>query len=418
MAPFHPDPRLATLALPRVESTTRARVAAAAARARSAPAYADFPAELDDLLLVPVTKKAAVHADPTRYFTSEVADACFRFETSGTSATPLPIYRTQVEQASNVAAVRAALPSTLFSGERLRVVSLLNHNRKAVGALIEALFADHLLFRGFFFEPSGPQPEATGVVMRELGATVIVGTPGVVNELELGLRAQGTFAATAGTVKRVLLLGEPVTPAGRERIARAWGAEALELSYGSSETTTIAVGCADGHLHVLEDRFELEVRSGEEISPAAPGSTGELIATPLHLRALALLRYATGDRVTFGPAGECACGSHAMTLRIWGREDDLVVLPDGRRVGPAEIEHAAYELAGAMDYQVLVDRTGVVTALRLQPFPGSAVRRAPVRRELGVPTEVVDHVPGHARAGSVVKSWRRTRVVLDRGRAR
>ena len=219
-------------------------------------------------------------------------------------------------------------------------------------------------------------------------------------------------------MKKVLLLGEPVTRAGRARIARAWGAEALELSYGSSETTTIAVGCWRGNLHVLEGRFKLEVRSGDEVSPAVPGSTGELIATPLHLGALALLRYATGDRVTFGPTGGCACGSRAMTLQIWGREDDLVVLPDGRRVGPAEIEHVAYELAGAMDYQILVDRTGVVTALRLQPCPGSAVRRARVRRELGVPTEVVDQVPGHARAGSVVKSWRRTRVVLDRGRAR
>lgn len=292
-------------------------VATAVARARSAPAYACLPPDLDDLQLVPVTEKPAVRANPATYFTDELTEARYRFETSGTSSAPLPIYRTAAEQASNVAAVREALTS-LFRGEPLRVVSLLNHNKKAVGALIEELFADHLLFRGFFFEPSGPQPEATGIVMRELGATVIVGTPGVVNELELALRAEGTFAATTGTVKKVLLLGEPVTRAGRARIARAWGAEALELSYGSSETTTIAVGCSHGHLHVLEGRFKLEVRSGDEVSPAVPGSTGELIATPLHLGALALLRYATGDRVTFGPAGECACGSRAMTLQIWG----------------------------------------------------------------------------------------------------
>ena len=416
MARFHHDPSHATLAVALAAQDARARVVAAIARARTAPAYSDLPAGLDDLHFVPITEKAAVRSDPARYFTDEVADARHRFETSGTSSTPMPIYRTAAEQASNVAAVRAAL-TDLFSGEPLKVVSLLNHNRKAVGALIEALFAGHLLFRGFFFEPSGPQPEATGEVMREARMSVIVGTPGVVNELELALRDEGTFDATAATVKKILLLGEPVTPAGRDRIARAWGADALELSYGSSETTTIAVGCVEGHLHVLDDRFVLEVRDGDAVSTAVPGSAGELIATPLNLGALALLRYATGDRVTFGPADECTCGSCAMTLRIAGRQDDLVVLPDGRSIGPAEVEHVAYTLAGAMDYQVLVDETGVVTGLRLQPFPGSVVRRAAVRKELGVRTDVVEQVPGHARAGGVVKSWRRTRVVLDRGRA-
>lgn len=401
---------------PAAQADVRALLDAAVARARSAPAYSHLPAGLADVSSLPVTEKADVHSAPSAYFTSRLAAARFRFETSGTTSNPLPIYRTADEQASNAAAVREAL-SDLFTRDPLRVVSLLNHNRKAVGALIEALFVDGLLFRGFFFETSGPHPEATAEVMREVGADVVVGTPGVVNELELALREEGTFAETAATVKTILLLGEPVTLAGRARIARAWGAEARELSYGSSETTTIAVGCPYGHLHVLEDRFVLEVRNGDELSAAVPGSSGELIATPLHLDALALLRYATGDRVTFTAADACLCGSRALRLHVQGREDDFVVLPDGRRVGPTEIERVAYELAGAMDYQVLVDASGVVAALRVQAFPGCTVRRAPVRRELGVATEVVARVPGHARAGSVVKSWRRTRVVVDWRRA-
>jgi phenylacetate-CoA ligase len=78
-----------------------------------------------------------------------------------------------------------------------------------------------------------------------------------------------------------------------------------------------------GIVEILDERGE----------PAPAGVPGEVVCTSFSNDALPLLRYRLGDVAAFAAAG-CACGRAFPVLeQLCGRLDDLVVTPDGRRVG-------------------------------------------------------------------------------------
>jgi len=103
--------------------------------------------------------------------------------------------------------------------------------------------------------------------------------------------------------------------------------------YGSRDAGAIAGECrARNGLHVFCDLTHVEVLR-EDGSPCAAGETGEVVVTNLHEHAMPLIRYRTGDLAVFADR-ECACGRKLPVIEtLLGRSDDVVVTPDGRRVG-------------------------------------------------------------------------------------
>ena len=383
---------------------------ALASRAQSTSAYCSLPRLTRSALgAFPVTEKAQYKADPRAFASADLGSACLRMESSGTAGTPSVVYRTASEMTLNARAV-AERWSGLFDRDPRRILSLVDHNWTAVGPLIE-LVAQELgavLARGFPFGPhNGPRPGLIRAIL-EFRPDVVVATPGELLTLEGDWRRAEQFEELAGPVEKLLLLGEPITRALMARLERSWSAAAIAASYGSTETGTVATGCRDGALHVIDDRFVLEVRDGEAIEPLRPGGRGELIVTPLRAEATILVRYATGDRIE---AHACACGIPATGLRILGRFDDQVCV-SGREMGPEEIEDLVFRTPFVQDYQLEVGPDDEVRALRLQLFPGTSWSdRNTVASSVDLPVKFVPHIPEFARAGGVVKSWRRTRVV-------
>jgi phenylacetate-CoA ligase len=72
------------------------------------------------------------------------------------------------------------------------------------------------------------------------------------------------------------------------------------------------------------------LRDGREVMA---GEEGEIVATGFINPIMPLIRYSTGDSAVKGD-GRCECGRAFPTIqRIEGRLDDVVVTPEGRRVG-------------------------------------------------------------------------------------
>lgn len=125
---------------------------------------------------------------------------------------------------------------------------------------------------------------------------------------------------------------EPLLGHQREAISRAFHCPVRE-TYGMSELVAAASECEAGRLHLWPETGIVEVLEND--SPLADGQVGDLVCTGLINLDMPLVRYRVGDRGALDddPA-PCACGRTLPRLKfIEGRADDVLITPDGRRVG-------------------------------------------------------------------------------------
>ena len=140
-------------------------------------------------------------------------------------------------------------------------------------------------------------------------------------------------------MKVVISNAEPLFEFQREVIGKAFRAPVVD-TYGLAEMVAAAGECDAGSLHLWPDAGVVEVLADGEDKPLADGQIGRLIGTGLINDDMPLIRYEIGDRGSLKPGRfPCECGRSLPLLgEIEGRVDDLVVTPDGRRVG--RLDHA------------------------------------------------------------------------------
>lgn len=134
-------------------------------------------------------------------------------------------------------------------------------------------------------------------------------------------------------LKVVISNAEPLFEWQREIIGRAFGCRVVN-TYGMSEMVAGASECEYGRMHLWPEAGVVEVLDDEDC-PVPEGEVGRLICTGLINDTMPLIRYEVGDRGALAPGSEtCPCGRSLPILQsIDGRLDDVVVTPDGRRVG-------------------------------------------------------------------------------------
>lgn len=163
----------------------------------------------------------------------------------------------------------------------------------------------------------------------------------------------------------VITNAEPLHAHQREAIAKTFCCPVRE-TYGMAEIVASAGECQAGRLHLWPETGVIEILDQGE--PVRPGEAGELVATGLVNRDMPLIRYRVGDRLALEPASKlCECGRTLPLLRsVEGRQDDVIVTPDGRRVGRLDVVFKAdLPIRGA---QVIQQQDGTLH-VRIVPAP-------------------------------------------------
>jgi phenylacetate-CoA ligase len=170
--------------------------------------------------------------------------------------------------------------------------------------------------------------------LRAFGPDLLAATPSDLLDLcsavdPAELRALG--------LRAVCMHSEPMSQDERSAFAAQFGCP-VSTNYYCNEVWAIAAECAHGVLHQFPDNVVLELTDDD--GRAVPrGEVGNVIVTSLHNYVQPFIRYRLGDLAAWDRDGEpCACGSALPRLaRLEGRDDDVLVAPDGRKIHPSKL---------------------------------------------------------------------------------
>jgi phenylacetate-CoA ligase len=275
---------------------------------------ARLPADLADR---PIQEKEQVRADPRSFVVGDVADL-YEEHTSGTTGTPLTLWwdRDAVRGWYALFEARARgwhgvsrHETWALLGGQLVVAS----DRKRPPYWVWNAALHQLYLSAWHLAPD--TADAYAEALRRRAPTHVVGYPSALATL-------AHLATDLPQPKVVLTNAEPLLDHQRAAIQEAFGCPVRD-TYGLAELVVGASECEAGTLHLWPEVGLVECVDGD------------LVATGLLNAAMPLVRYRVGDRLA-GPVRweACACGRGLPTLpRVEGRDDDVVVTPDGRRLG-------------------------------------------------------------------------------------
>jgi len=159
-------------------------------------------------------------------------------------------------------------------------------------------------------------------------------------------------------LRALCLHSEPCSADERAHFEAVFGAR-VRTNYYCNEVWAIAAECEHGRLHEFVDNAHVELVD-ESGRPVPDGAPGEVVVTGLNNFVQPFIRYRLGDIAVRSTRRSCACGRSLPILeRIEGRDDDVFLHPDGRRIHPSKITVAVkspcFDYAGLQifrDYQI------------------------------------------------------------------
>ena len=197
------------------------------------------------------------------------------------------------------------------------------------------------------------------LILRQFQATAMWTTPSYAWALGETAAAEGIDPRRDLAVRRIFVAGEPggSIPETRARIEELWGASVYDY-YGLSDIFGSCAGMCeekDG-LHWAEDHILVEVLDPATLLPVAEGERGELVLTTLRKAARPMIRFRTGNIVSFASA-PCRCGRTSIRMHgVHGRLDDMLIIK-GVNIFPSDVEALVRgDDRHTGEYRLVVDR--------------------------------------------------------------
>jgi len=292
-------------------------------------------ASWDVLANWPVLPKEAVRSRPEG-FVAEDRDTrrMLREQTSGTTGTPLTFWRTRETDRAWYALFEARVRRWNGISRRDRWAILGGQLVVPVVRRIPPFWVWNAGLRQLYMSSYHLAAENASAYLRAIARHRVVYLLGYASSLCALAEMALEKGEEAAPLKVAVSNAEPLYDFQRERISRTFRCPVRD-TYGMVEIVCAASECASGSLHLWPEAGVTEVVSDASDEPAALGETGRLVSTSLMNADMPLVRYESGDRGALAASEEvCPCGRLLPLLaRVDGRSDDVIVTPDGRRVG-------------------------------------------------------------------------------------
>lgn len=159
--------------------------------------------------------------------------------------------------------------------------------------------------------------------IRKFDPVLIQAYPSSIGALAVWMRLNNVEYRSKA-LRGIVTSSETLDPELRKEIEEAFGVRVFDW-YGQAERVAAIGTCEHGNYHILTDYGKVE------LLPEHDGSY-EVVGSGYNNKAMPLLRYRTGDRVSYSGKG-CDCGRvFPVVDQVVGRKDKAIVLEDGRHV--------------------------------------------------------------------------------------
>lgn len=331
------------------------------AQAREVPAYAQSAAQpFSDALAhlhtaFPIIDKAEV-LRRQQEFLKRGRVPRYRLavaETSGTTGTPLDVFRSFKSMVTEEAFLLQHWQWTGWRPGRKQAVlrgdTIVPIHRRQPPFWFKDKRGDQLVLSTRHLERS--TAPAFAAAIRDFGATQLRAYPSAAYELAMQCEAAGVpvhFDA-------VITGSEMLYDFQRARIERVFGARVFDF-YGMAERVAFAAECEHGRMHVNPEYGVVEIVD-ERGNPTL--EEGTIVGTSLHNHVMPLIRYRMNDTARWSRE-PCDCGrTYPVIERISGRLADQLYDLDGRPVNCTMIGFAfdgLHNIRKAQVAQVASDR--------------------------------------------------------------
>ena len=330
--------------------------------------------QLDDLRALPMLEKSEVRSAGSTLLSLAGPRSAIEIHTGGTTGMPLNIRCDRETLQRNYAFfARLTRWAGVPSGARVATFAgrtFIRPDQSAPPYWRMNHAANTLLLSSYHLSPStmASYVERLGTFQPDL----IDSYP---SSIELVARHIVATGSKAVRPKAVITSSETLFPETRALIEEAFGCRVFD-HYGAAEMAALITQCEHGNYHVNPEFGIVEILKDGE--PVAPFETGEIVATGFINPVMPLIRYRTGDLAVRGHSN-CPCGRAFPTIeRIIGRLDDVIVTPDGRRVG--RLDPIFKAVASLLETRIVQDAPDHVTleVVLQDPLP-DAERRTLIR---------------------------------------
>ena len=260
-------------------------------------------------------------------------------------------------------------------------------------------------------------------IMQDFMSDALACTPSYA--MYLGESAQKAGIDTKKLPLRAGIFGaEPWTEEMRKEIEKSLNIKAYDI-YGLTEIMGpgVAYECSEQQgMHVNEDHFIIEILDPETHKPVKDGEKGEIVFTCITKEAFPLIRFRTKDIGTITHE-KCGCGRTFVRMsKPMGRIDDMLIIR-GVNVFPSQIETVLLQMNLSPNYQIIVDRKGVLDTIEVQveitddTFSDTISEISGKERELADRLKSVLGIAAKATfvaAGSIARSEGKAKRVIDR----
>ena len=301
---------------------------------------------LADLRKVPILRKSDIRDNLAQLVSTDYSKSDLQvFTTSGTSATPLNIYRSMLDlswargaesrgygwggyRLGDKMALIWGFPPEQARGARFKFYHFLTRQRILNVNLMSDSSMRSFATRLVRFKPDFVRGYATA---SNVFANFLLKN----RQFKIRPKAAFTSAAT-------------LLPHYRKTIQKAFNCKVYDV-YGSREISGTAAQCGQHEgLHVSDEIVVLEIiKDGET---ASVGEEGQIYLTNLHSFAMPFIRYDIGD-IAKSFADDCPCGRKLSLVKPFGRTYEYLVNSDGTFTALRDLQQV-FEGMPIVDFQI------------------------------------------------------------------
>ncbi len=287
---------------------------------------------LKDLKYLPLLDKEHVRKNPELFVSRHYSkDQLITVNTTGTTGKPLNIFCNSNVRRKNYAFYDRFLTNIGIDVQGKRATLggriIMSASRKKAPFWRYSFFQKNMLFSSYHL--SDENMEIYIDKLRQYNPEFIDSYPSSIFSIaEYAIRNNIDLS---GITKVITTSGETLFIEQKEIIEDAFGVKVYD-QYGAAEMCVFIGQCSEGRYHIYSDFGVVEILN-DKGEPSLPGEEGEVVCTGFVNDVMPLIRYRIGDRAV-ATDDVCNCLSpFPLVERILGREDDVIITPEGNKVG-------------------------------------------------------------------------------------